>query len=92
MEGNWSRRAPAATQPRFTNICRALPSIRIETPNTFYFYESYKDDDALAAHRAAPHYAVWRAFADAPGNLEAPAEITRTDTVFPSDRAYWGKV
>ena len=63
-----------------------------ETANTFYFYEAYKDDDALAAHRAAPHYAVWRAFADAPGNLEAPAEITRTDTVFPAARAYWGKV
>lgn len=59
--------------------------------NTFYFYEAYKDEAALAAHRAAPHYAVWRAFADAPGNLEAPAEITRTATVFPAGRAYWGK-
>ena len=34
--------------------------------NVYYFTEVYKDDDAIAAHRAAPHYAVWRAYADAP--------------------------
>ena len=62
-----------------------------ETANTFYFFEAYKDEAALAAHRAALHYAVWRAFADAPGNLEAPTEGVRTTTVFPSARAYWGK-
>ena len=28
--------------------------------NTYYFYEVYKDQAALEAHRAAPHYAVWR--------------------------------
>ncbi len=59
--------------------------------NVYYFYELYKDDAALDAHRAAPHYAVWRAFADAPGNLDAPTEITRSNTVFPAARAYWGK-
>jgi (4S)-4-hydroxy-5-phosphonooxypentane-2,3-dione isomerase len=25
-------------------------------PNTIYFYEVYRDDAALEAHRAAPHY------------------------------------
>ena len=29
-------------------------------PNTYYFYEVYKDEAALEAHRAAPHYAKWR--------------------------------
>ena len=39
--------------------------------NVYYFYEVYKDQAALEAHRAAPHYAVWRAAADA---LDGPAE------------------
>ena len=57
--------------------------------NTYYFYEVYKDEAALEAHRAAPHYAVWRAAAD---TLDGPTEATRCYTVFPVDRAYWGKV
>jgi len=28
-------------------------------PNTIYFYEVYRDDAALEAHRAAPHYPAW---------------------------------
>jgi len=35
-----------------------------------------------------PHYATWRAVAD---TLDGPAEATRTQSVFPSARAYWGK-
>lgn len=62
-----------------------------EDADVYYFVEQYKDDDAIAAHRAAPHYAVWRAYADAPGNLVGPIEIARTNTVFPKERAYWGK-
>ena len=31
-----------------------------EDENTYYFYEVYRDDAAFDAHRAAPHYAVWR--------------------------------
>ncbi|SDP50472.1 Quinol monooxygenase YgiN [Pedococcus dokdonensis] len=30
----------------------------------FVFYELYADEDAVAAHRAAPHFAHWRAAAD----------------------------
>jgi autoinducer 2-degrading protein len=56
--------------------------------NTYYFYEVYKDEAALEAHRAAPHYAVWRAAAD---TLDGPTVATRCQTVFPADRAYWGK-
>jgi autoinducer 2-degrading protein len=57
-------------------------------PNTFYFYEVYRDEAALAAHRAAPHYAVWRAAAD---TLDGPAEAIRCTTVFPAATDYWFK-
>ena len=57
-------------------------------PNVYYFYEVYKDEAALEAHRAAPHYAVWRAAGD---TLDGPTEAIRCTTVFPADRAYWGK-
>ena len=33
-------------------------------PNHFVFYETYVDEDAVAAHRAAPHFAQWRKAAD----------------------------
>lgn len=33
-------------------------------PHHFVFYELYADEDAVAAHRAAPHFATWRAAAD----------------------------
>jgi autoinducer 2-degrading protein len=32
--------------------------------NRFVFYELYTDADAFEAHRAAPHFAEWRAAAD----------------------------
>jgi autoinducer 2-degrading protein len=56
--------------------------------NVYYFYEVYADEAALEAHRAAPHYAIWRAAAD---TLDGPAEATRCRTVFPQDRPYWTK-
>ena len=54
--------------------------------NVYYFFEVYRDEAALEAHRAAPHYAVWRAAAD---TLDGPAQATRCDTVFPSATEYW---
>lgn len=56
--------------------------------NVYYFFEVYKDEAALEAHRAMPHYAVWRAAAD---TLEGPTEATRCTTVLPSGRDYWVK-
>jgi autoinducer 2-degrading protein len=56
--------------------------------NVYYFYEVYRNEAALEAHRAAPHYAVWRAAAD---TLDGPPEATRCDTVFPAAVAYWEK-
>jgi (4S)-4-hydroxy-5-phosphonooxypentane-2,3-dione isomerase len=54
--------------------------------NVYYFYEAYRDEAALEAHRAAPHYAVWRAAAD---TLDGPPQATRTHTVFPASADYW---
>ncbi|GAB3628949.1 (4S)-4-hydroxy-5-phosphonooxypentane-2,3-dione isomerase [Pandoraea terrae] len=33
-------------------------------PLHFIFYELYEDEAAIEAHRAAPHFAVWRQAAD----------------------------
>ena len=57
--------------------------------NVYYFYEVYKDQAAIEAHRAAPHYAVWKAAAD---TLDGPTERVECTPVFPADRKYWGKV
>src|SRR5437764_7708035 len=59
-----------------------------QDPNVYYFFEVYRDEAALEAHRAAPHYAVWRAAAD---TLDGPTEPTRCTPVFPAQRPYWGK-
>jgi autoinducer 2-degrading protein len=54
--------------------------------NVYYFYEVYRDEAALEAHRAAPHYAVWRAAAD---TLDGAPEATHCQTVFPAASGYW---
>ena len=54
--------------------------------NVYYFYEVYKDQAALEAHRAMPHYATWRAAAD---TLDGATQATRCATVFPSASDYW---
>ena len=56
--------------------------------NVYYFYEVYKDQAALEAHRAAPHYAIWRAAAD---TLDGPTAPTRCKPVFPAGRALLGE-
>ena len=55
--------------------------------NVYYFSEVYRDA-ALEAHRAAPHYAVWRAATD---TLDGTPEATRCDTVFTAAVEYWEK-
>jgi autoinducer 2-degrading protein len=56
--------------------------------NVYYFYEVYRDEAAIEAHRAAPHYAVWRAAAD---TLDGPPQVTRCDTAFPAAAEYWSR-
>ncbi len=58
-------------------------------PDVYYFYEVYKDQAALEAHRTMAHYATWRAVAA--DVLDGPTEPTRCQTVLPAERAYWGK-
>jgi quinol monooxygenase YgiN len=55
--------------------------------NVYYFYEVYRNEAALQAHRAAPHYAIWQAAAD---TLDGPVQAIRCDTVFPAAPTYWG--
>lgn len=59
-----------------------------EDPNVYYFYEVYRDQAALEAHRATPHYAVWRAAVD---TLDGPTQPTRCRPVFPADGGYWSR-
>jgi (4S)-4-hydroxy-5-phosphonooxypentane-2,3-dione isomerase len=59
-----------------------------QDPNVYYFYEVYRDEAALEAHRAAPHYAVWRAAAD---TLDGTPEATRVEPVFPAATDYWDR-
>lgn len=54
--------------------------------NVYYFYEVYRDQAAVEAHRAAPHYAVWKAAAD---TLDGPTERIECTSVFPADEGYW---
>ena len=57
--------------------------------NVYYFYEVYRDEAALEAHRAAPHYAVWR---DAAAEvLDGQPERMLCETVFPAEPGYWRK-
>jgi len=67
--------------------CRRFDVLQDQAdPNHFFFYEVYRDEAALEAHRAAPHYAVWRAAAD---TLDGTPEATRCQTVFPAPADYW---
>src|SRR6201981_2155521 len=54
--------------------------------NVYYFYEVYRDAASLEAHRAAPHYAVWRGAAEP---WDGAPEATRCQTVFPAAPGYW---
>ena len=56
--------------------------------DVYYFFEVYRDEAALEAHRAAPHYAVWRAAADM---LDGAPELQRCEPVFPAAADYWRK-
>ena len=55
--------------------------------NVYFFYEVYRDQAALEAHRAAPHFAVWTEAATE--CLDGPAERTACQTVFPDAPGYW---
>ena len=58
----------------------------LEDENVYYFYEVYRDEATRAEHRAAPHYAVWKAAAH---TLDGPTERIETRSIFPTGDDYW---
>ncbi len=54
--------------------------------NVYYFFEVYRDEAALEAHRGMLHYEVWRSAAD---TLDGAVQATRCTTVFPAAGGYW---
>jgi (4S)-4-hydroxy-5-phosphonooxypentane-2,3-dione isomerase len=56
-------------------------------PGHVVLVEVYRDDDASAAHKLTPHYAVWR---DLVAEMMAePRASTRFYMVFPADGEGW---
>ena len=56
-------------------------------PGHAVLVEVYRDDDAAAAHKQTPHYAVWR---DAVAEMMAePRASTRFAAVFPDETEGW---
>jgi (4S)-4-hydroxy-5-phosphonooxypentane-2,3-dione isomerase len=56
-------------------------------PEHVVLVEVYRDDDASAAHKLTPHYAVWR---DTVAEMMAePRQSTRFSAVFPSAAEGW---
>ncbi|QTI68930.1 putative quinol monooxygenase [Gordonia polyisoprenivorans] len=57
----------------------------VEEPNRYFFYEIYTGADAFADHKAAPHFAAWRAVAErclVPGSqVNTFAELQVTESV-----------
>jgi autoinducer 2-degrading protein len=54
-----------------------------DDPNRFYFYEVYKDEAALQAHRQTPHFKLY--FEKTQPWLAAPPERRFGKNVIPSD-------
>ena len=56
-------------------------------PEHVVLVEVYRDDDASAAHKLTPHYAVWR---DTVAEMMAePRQSTRFSAVFPLEAMGW---
>ena len=56
---------------------------RMEDPAHFMLYEVYRSEDAIAAHKATAHYAIWR---DTVAPMMAqPRTSVKLSNVFPSD-------
>jgi (4S)-4-hydroxy-5-phosphonooxypentane-2,3-dione isomerase len=56
-------------------------------PEHVVLVEVYRDEDASAAHKLTPHYAVWR---DAVAEMMAvPRESARFSAVFPAGSQGW---
>ncbi len=58
-------------------------------PNTFYFYEVYKDEEAFKAHTQTEHFATYRDQIK-PEWYAAPTTVVRCVNLYPAD-ADWKK-
>jgi autoinducer 2-degrading protein len=49
-------------------------------PNRFFLYEIYTDAAAFEAHKASPHFALWRTVAEqvVVGQVNTPGELLAT--------------
>jgi (4S)-4-hydroxy-5-phosphonooxypentane-2,3-dione isomerase len=57
-----------------------------DDPNRFYFYEVYRDEAALEAHRQTPHFKLY--FEKSRALLAAPPERRVGKNLVPSDAAW----
>jgi autoinducer 2-degrading protein len=56
-------------------------------PYQYYFYEIYRDEQALAEHQQTAHYARWAAAREA--CIAEPPTRVRASVVLPTDPARW---
>ena len=56
-------------------------------PDVYYFFEVYRDEAALEAHRAGPHYAISRQLRTR--WMAHPGLRALIDTVFPAAAEHW---
>ena len=57
-----------------------------DDPNKLYFYEVYKDEDALTLHRQAPHFIKWRNTVK--DWLDGEPERIQSITIFPTNQGW----
>jgi (4S)-4-hydroxy-5-phosphonooxypentane-2,3-dione isomerase len=56
-------------------------------PEKFMLYEAYESEEAAAAHKTTPHYAIWR---DTVGDwMAGPRKGTKYNIVVPLDKELW---
>jgi (4S)-4-hydroxy-5-phosphonooxypentane-2,3-dione isomerase len=60
----------------------------VDDENVYHFYEVYASEEARLEHRAAPHYAVWKAAAH---TLDGSPTRDECRPVFPAAPSYWTK-
>lgn len=76
------RAQAAASLEREPGCVRFDVTVDTQDPHHLVLFEVYRDEDAMAAHRATPHFARWRGVSDA---HVARREITIATIVAGSD-------
>jgi (4S)-4-hydroxy-5-phosphonooxypentane-2,3-dione isomerase len=58
-----------------------------DNPSMFTLYEAYASDEAAAAHKKTPHYAVWRETVEV--MMAEPRKGIIHSVISPSERSQW---